>query len=142
MRLLLLLLALSAAPAFAQPASPVGLWRTIDEAGVARSVVRIFEAQGALYGRVETVLDPAKAGVLCSKCPGDRKDKPLLGLDFMRGLKPAEDGGWSGGEILDPETGSTYRASMRLADGGTKLVVRGYVGIPALGRSQTWIRAN
>jgi uncharacterized protein (DUF2147 family) len=29
-----------------------------------------------------------------------------------------------------------------LLDGGRKLEVRGYVGLPLLGRSQIWIRGN
>jgi uncharacterized protein (DUF2147 family) len=47
---------------------------------------------------------------------------------------------WSGGEILDPENGKTYRAKMKLTDGGQKLVLRGYIGISIFGRSQTWLR--
>lgn len=122
--------------------SPIGLWRTIDDnTGKARAVVRIFEYQGRLYGDVVRVLDPDKAGNVCVKCTDDRRGKPLEGLQIIRGLQPDGDG-WSGGTILDPETGTTYRCSARLADEGRKLVVRGYVGISLLGRSQTWIRAG
>ena len=49
---------------------------------------------------------------------------------------------YSGGEILDPDDGKVYRCSMRLVDGGRKLEVRGFVGIPLLGRTQTWLRAD
>ena len=122
--------------------SPVGLWQTIDDhTGKPRGVVRIFEAQGHLYGDVVRILDPDKAGAVCLKCTDDRKGKPVQGLQIIRGLTP--DGAqWSGGTILDPETGDTYRCSMHLADGGQKLVVRGYLGISLLGRNQTWIRAG
>jgi uncharacterized protein (DUF2147 family) len=65
----------------------------------------------------------------------------VIGLDIIRGLH--QDGEqWSGGEILDPENGATYRCSIRVEDGGRKLVVRGYVGFSLLGRSQTWLRAG
>ncbi len=121
--------------------SPVGLWRTIDDkSGKERGQVRIFESNGALYGRIEKLYDPAAAGRVCEKCGDDRKGKPLIGLDVVRGLKPDGDGAWSGGEILDPESGSIYRASIKLTDGGTKLSVRGYLMVSLLGRSQVWLR--
>ncbi len=121
--------------------SPVGMWRTIDDkTGKERGLVRIFETNGALYGRLQKLYDPAAAGRVCEKCSDDRKGKPLIGLDIVRGLRADSDGGWSGGEILDPESGSTYRASVKLADGGSKLQVRGYLMVSLLGRSQIWVR--
>ena len=121
--------------------SPIGLWRTIDDkTGKERGLVRIFETNGALYGRLEKLYDPAAAGRVCLKCDDDRKGKPLIGLDIVRGLRPDGEGMWSGGEILDPESGSTYRATIKLTDGGTKLSVRGYLMVSLLGRSQVWVR--
>ena len=135
-------LALCGAASAQGAASPVGLWRTIDDkTGRENGAVRIFEANGALYGRIERITDPARAGLSCVKCSDDRKNKPLIGLDIMRGLK--RDGDiWNGGPILDPEPGSPYTSSVRLDDNGQKLVVRGYLGVSFLGRSQTWIRAQ
>jgi uncharacterized protein (DUF2147 family) len=52
--------------------------------------------------------------------------------------KDGED--WDGGEILDPDTGKIYRCKMHLEKGGTELIVRGFIGISLLGRSQTWVR--
>ncbi len=142
MRVLLILLAMCGAASAQGAASPVGLWRTIDDkTGKESGAVRIFESGGALYGRIERITDPARAGLSCIKCSDDRKNKPLIGLDIMRGLK--RDGEvWDGGTILDPETGSSYKSSVRLDDGGQRLVVRGYLGVSLLGRSQTWIRAQ
>ena len=142
MRTLLILLALCG-PALAQPAaSPVGLWRTVDDkTGKENGAVRVFESNGALYGRIERINDPARAALSCTKCDDDRKGKPLVGLDIMRGLKPDGDG-WSGGTILDPETGGIYKSNLHLTEGGQKLVVRGYIGVSLLGRSQTWIRSQ
>lgn len=142
MRVLLILLALCGAASAQGAASPVGLWRTIDDkTGRENGAVRILESGGALYGRIERITDPARASLACVKCSDDRKGKPLIGLDIMRGLKRGGDV-WDGGTILDPETGSIYKSSLRLDDGGQKLVVRGYLGISLLGRSQTWIRAQ
>lgn len=123
-------------------ASPVGLWRTFDDhTGRERGLVRVFESGGALYGRVEKILDPEQAKAICAKCDDDRHNRPVQGLEIIRGLRPDGDGSWSGGEILDPETGTTYRASIRLEDDGRKLIVRGSILGGLIGRSQTWLRA-
>lgn len=120
--------------------SPVGTWQTVDDhTGKPAGTVRIFEVQGRLYGDIVRILDPAKAGAVCVSCTDDRKDKPVMGLQIIRGL--AWNGSeWSGGTILDPQTGTAYRCSMHLTDGGRKLIVRGFVGISLFGRSQTWVR--
>ena len=49
---------------------------------------------------------------------------------------------WDGGRILDPAKGSTYKVRLKTIDGGKKLEVRGYIGSPILGRTQTWIRVE
>jgi uncharacterized protein (DUF2147 family) len=67
------------------------------------------------------------------------KDQPKLGMTIMSGYK-LDDGEYKGGTILETETGKVYTSKMSLADGGKKLNVRGYIGIPLLGRSQTWLR--
>lgn len=138
-----LLLASSACWAQTTATSPVGLWRTIDDkSGEVRGMVRLFESNGMIYGRIERILDPKAIGQVCEKCSGDRHDKPILGLDLVRGVRPDGPLYWSGGEILDPETGRTYRVSMRLDDGGRKLDVRGSILGGLIGRSQIWIRES
>jgi uncharacterized protein (DUF2147 family) len=122
-------------------ASPVGLWKTIDDkTGKERSMVRITESGGVLTGRIERRLDPnAKATDVCDKCSDDRKDKPIQGLEIIRGAK--KDGEfWTDGRILNPEEGKVYRLRLALQDEGKKLEVRGYVG--PIFRNQTWIRVE
>ncbi|WP_428246413.1 DUF2147 domain-containing protein [Ferrovibrio sp.] len=126
-------------------ASPVGTWRTIDdETGSERSVVEIAEVGGELQGRIVKIfLRPdEKPDPVCDKCEGERKDRPVIGMTFLWGLKP--DGSskteWAGGAILDPKNGKVYNAKAVLADGGQTLRVRGYIGTPLLGRSQVWKR--
>ncbi|BDI03864.1 DUF2147 domain-containing protein [Sphaerotilus microaerophilus] len=128
--------------AFAQ-ATPVGLWKTIDdETKAEKSYVRVVEAGGVVTAKVEKILDPAKADAKCDKCSDDRKDQPIQGMTIVKGVKAnADDKGlWDGGEILDPNNGKTYKVRMKPIDGGKKLEVRGYIGAPLLGRTQTWIR--
>jgi uncharacterized protein (DUF2147 family) len=120
-------------------ASPVGLWRTIDDtSGQAKALVRITEHDGALQGRIERLLLELPDAV-CVACPGELKGRAVVGLTILRGLR-REGEAWTGGEVLDPNNGKTYRAQLRLAEGGQRLQLRGYVGMPSLGRTQTWQR--
>lgn len=117
--------------------SPVGTWKTIDdETGKEKSYVEIFEKDGKYYGKVTKILTKGKENSKCDKCSGDLKGKPILGMVVLSGLK--KDGSeWSGGKIVDPNSGKEYKASMKL-NGKDKLDVRGYVGISLVGRTQTW----
>jgi uncharacterized protein (DUF2147 family) len=139
-----LVLATASVLAMAQN-SPVGLWRTIDDDGkTEKSTVRITASGGVLSGKVEHITDPAKANELCTKCEDDRKDKPVVGMTIINDVKQdAEDPGlWDGGRILDPKNGTSYKVRLKPIDGGKKLEVRGYIGSPMFGRTQTWIRAE
>jgi len=124
--------------------TPVGLWNTIsDTDGRPTAVVEIQEVNGELVGTVRGLLVPADPeDSICTKCSGDRKDQRIVGMEILRHMRPDGDNHWSGGEILDPENGKTYRANMKLTDDGKKLVLRGYIGISLFGRSQTWVRAQ
>ena len=136
---------LAHAAAFAQ-ATPVGLWKTIDdETKKEKSLIRVTETGGVLTGKLEKFLDPAtKADVVCDKCNDERKDKAVLGMTLVRNVKKnANDAAlWDGGDILDPNNGKVYKARLKPVDGGQKLEVRGYIGVPMIGRTQTWIRVE
>ncbi len=130
------------AAALAQ-ATPVGLWKTIDdETKTEKSLVRITESGGVLGGKIEKLLDPSKQNDVCDKCSDERKGKPIVGLSIIRNAKPdGEDKSiWTGGEILDPNNGKTYRLRLKPLDGGKQLEVRGYFG--PFFRNQTWIRVE
>jgi uncharacterized protein (DUF2147 family) len=120
--------------------TPVGAWRTFDDhTGKARSIVRIYEDNGKLFGRIESSLDPARAGRICDLCKDDRKNQKVVGMVIIRGLsKDGEE--FNGGDILDPDNGKIYRCKIRLIENGGKLSVRGFIGISLIGRSQTWTR--
>lgn len=123
--------------------TPAGEWHTFgDGGGQPRAVVRITEAAGVYTGRILRSLVPGEdPDKLCSKCTDERKDKLLRGMAIITGMKPV-DGAYSGGEILDPDTGGIYRSTMMLSADGRRLTVRGYIGIPLFGRTQEWIRAE
>ena len=142
-RTLCTLVLLGAAASLAQ-ANPVGLWKTIDDDGkTEKSLVRITESGGVFTGKVEKIFDAAKASALCDKCSDERKDKPVVGMTIIKGVRyDADNKHWDGGEILDPNNGKTYKVRMKSADDGQKLEVRGYIGAPLLGRTQTWIRVE
>ncbi|MCX7217272.1 MAG: DUF2147 domain-containing protein [Burkholderiales bacterium] len=122
--------------------SPVGVWRTIDDkTGKEKSLVRIVEANGELRATIEKLFrEPhEEPNPNCDKCPGERKNKPVLGMMIMTGLKKSGSE-YDGGEILDPANGKTYRVKMWTAEGGKKLNVRGFIGVSLLGRTQVWVR--
>jgi uncharacterized protein (DUF2147 family) len=132
----------SAAGTLAQAASPTGLWQTIDDkTGQPKAVVQIVQdSDGTLSGKILEGIgannDPTRR---CTACTDSRKDQLVKGMTFINGMKPDGDA-WDGGQILDPENGKLYKCKMHLDDNGEKLVVRGYIGVSLLGRSQTWIR--
>ena len=135
--------ALHAAPASAtEPASPIGLWKTIDDkTGSPRAIVRIYEQDGKLFGRIERSFTPGAENRVCEECTDERKNQPIIGLIIIRNIRSKDDE-YAGGDILDPDTGTVYRCKFHLDQNGSRLIVRGYIGISLLGRSQTWQRQD
>ncbi|WP_085317703.1 DUF2147 domain-containing protein [Derxia lacustris] len=129
--------------ATAAQATPVGLWKTIDdETGQPRSLVRITEADGRLSGRIEKLL-VAPVSPVCIKCADERRDQPLEGLTIIRNLRRDADGAaWSGGDILDPKSGKVYSLRLTESADGRRLEVRGFIGFALLGRTQVWLRED
>jgi uncharacterized protein (DUF2147 family) len=136
------LLGALAFPVFAQM-TPVGVWRTFDEkTGEVKSEVRIVDNAGVLSGKIEKLLaKDAKQDDVCDKCKDARKDKPILGMEIIRGAKKADDKNvWEDGKILDPENGKEYTLRLTPKDDGKKLEVRGYIGF--FYRNQAWVRVQ
>lgn len=117
-----------------------GKWKTIDdETKQAKSIVEIYKkSDGKYYGKVSQLLiKPADSN--CTLCKDDRKGKPVLGMEIIRGLKKDDDE-FTGGTITDPKTGKTYKCT--ITRDGDKLNVRGYIGLSLIGRTQTWQKVN
>ena len=142
----LLLLKLSACLA-ANLADPLpGLWEQVDEkSGKLQALIRIVEHPSGRYqGFVEKLFiaageDPQPR---CEDCTDERKNQPVLGMRIISELKRTGTNSFSDGEILDPDSGDTYRLKITVMDGGGKLDVRGFIGISLFGRSQVWLRAT
>lgn len=126
--------------------SPVGRWKTIDdETGEVKSIIRLSKSSNnRLYGKIVKIYPRPglTADGKCSYCEGKFRNKSLLGVTVVKNMKqsktsPSE---WYGGTITDPKTAKTYRCTMELIDSGRKLNVKGYIGVPLFGRTQTWVR--
>ncbi|MBK8968395.1 MAG: DUF2147 domain-containing protein [Lewinellaceae bacterium] len=121
-------------------AAQTGTWKTIDDnTGEAKSHVQLVEKDGKLTGKVVKLLKSAPDR-LCDKCPGERKNQPVLNMIILENMQRKE-GYWQSGRILDPEKGKWYTCSMWLKDGDPNvLVVRGYLG--PFYRTQYWYRVD
>ncbi len=131
--------------ALANAADPLNgtVWKTIDDkTKQPKATVRFTEQKnGTLTASIQSILTPGEENA-CTKCEGPYHNKSLKGLTIVRGLKNTGGTSYDGGSILDPQTGKTYKLKGKLADGGKKLELRGFIGVAALGRNQTWIRVN
>ncbi len=135
------------ASSYAASSSPLGYWKTIDDvSGAAKSIVLLEEKNNKISAKVVKILKLDEPGdpetKTCDKCPGKKKGQRIKGMTFMWDVTKDEDSdSWSGGKILDPKTGSVYKVTFSLEDDGSKLNVRGYIGISLLGRTQVWERS-
>lgn len=123
--------------------SPVGTWNTVDDkTKEIKSEIVISETAGVLNGKVSKLLrKDVDQKAVCKECTDDRKDRPLIGLEIIRGAKKAEGKDvWEEGKILDPENGKSYTLRLTPIEGGKKLEVRGSVF--GIGRTQTWVRVQ
>lgn len=143
MKTTLTIIGLSLMPAWAlAQMTPEGLWRNIDDStGQAKAEIRIVSSpQGVLTGKIERSLITSSEPN-CTACTDDRKDKPKVGMEIIRGAKKSGEGNlWESGKILDPENGKEYTLRMTPLEEGRKLQVRGYIG--PFYRTQIWQRVQ
>lgn len=137
---LLLPAALLAAGAATAADPVVGRWKTIDgDTGRPKSIVEISQAaNGTLSGRIVELLNPSRPNPTCDKCSDDRKNKPITGMEIIRGMKAEGGGEYAGGTILKPDEGKVYKSKMELVEGGSKLEVSGCIAF--ICKSQVWER--
>lgn len=131
--------------ASASPTTLEGIWQQIDDkTGSPKAIIEIRqESNGTYAGKIIKVTPrpgytPQKN---CNNCPAPYKDQPILGMDVITGLKQVEGtNNYEKGRVIDPLAGKVYDARIRVNNTGKRLTLRGFVGVSALGRSQTWIR--
>jgi len=121
-----------------------GTWKNIDDkTGSSKAILEIRQESNGTYTAKIIKITPRPGYTpkeTCVNCPAPYTNKPILGMDVLKGLKPVEGSNFTQGKIIDPLTGHVYSMKAKLSPNGKRLTLRGYVGVSALGRSQTWIR--
>ena len=126
---------------YSQNQTVVGKWKTIDdETGKAKSVVEIYEKSGKMYGKVIEIFDVEHKNNVCKDCTGEDRNKPILGLVIIKGLKKEGDD-YANGKIVDPKNGKIYKCLITL-ESKDRLKVRGFIGFSLFGRTQYWSRVK
>ena len=123
-----------------------GTWQQIDDkTGSPKAVIEIRKEANQTYTGKIIKVTPRPGYTpreLCNKCPAPYTNQPILGMDVLKGLKHTGGTNYSGGKIIDPLSGNIYSTKAKLSSNGKRLTMRGYVGVSALGRSQTWIKSE
>ena len=138
--LLLLALALPSVAA----AEAVGLWATEED----KSHIEIYRCGDRLCGKIAFLGEPLDEETGLPRVDGENPDpslreRPILGIEILEIPATADKKGvWRKGRIYDPESGNTYKCQMWLEEGGQILKLKGYIGVPVLGRKTTWRRLN
>lgn len=115
-----------------------GKWNVPDEHdGRIKSIVEIYEKDNMYEGRVAQVIDSSRH-THCENCKGHLKDQPLTGMVILYDLTITPDGG-EDGKVLNPGSGKVYSCYIEL-ESPDKLKLRGYLGMPALGKTIYWHR--
>ena len=119
-----------------------GLWQSRGDDGKnAESDIRIWNDGGEYKAKIEKIYDKEALDNKCTKCDNadPRYNQRVLGMTILDRMKKTGNNEWTNGKILDPESGNIYDCKMWIDDDG-KLVIRGYLGLSMLGRSQKWVR--
>jgi len=124
-----------------QAQSIFGTWKSIDaKTGKTEAIISVYKQNNMAYAKIIDILNPENKDKICIYCKGNRKNKPILGMIILDGLKENGDE-WSGGKIIDPKNGNTYKCYIKLKD-KTTLKLRGYIGVSLFGRTEYWKRVE
>lgn len=128
--------------AFAQHrANPAGIWQLKDKKGSVKMIIRIMpDNQQRLSAKILQYYPNKNAR--CDKCEGDLKDKPYRGLTFIRNLSAEKKNVWTGGKILNPETGKESKVTLKMSDTGQTITINSYRFLSWFGDKDEWIRGK
>ncbi len=127
------LLLLPAVVLWPQDNGVLGNWQ--DPSG---SVIRISPCGAQVCLWITLVSPKAPAATDIHNPQPSERGRALCGLKIGSGFTLRDSNHAAGGTLYDPKTGKTYHGTMSAE--GSKLELRGYVGIPLFGESQTWTR--
>lgn len=122
-----------------------GYWKVFDaKSQQVLAIVQIYPAGNVIEGRVVKIMPVLgqKPTDVCQKCKGAMHNKPIMGMRIVWGMEQVAPNTWGKGRVLDTKSGGLYKGTMTLIDNGNRLKLRGYIGVPILGRTETWIRTS
>ena len=118
-----------------------GRWMEADK----EAIIEIFKQGDVYYGKFVWFAEPLdKDGkpLKDDKNPDrSKRSNNLLGMTFMFDFKYDGKAKWINGKVYNPQDGRTYAAQLQMKD-SNRLGLRGYIGIPALGRTEVWTRVG
>lgn len=124
--------------------NPVGYWKQMSDNNQPQSIMYLWlDNHHILHGKVVAgfLMNGKVPQGICAHCPAPFTNKPILGMEILWGFTNEDeddDNYWSNGFLLDPDRASIYHGTLTLENNGNSMKVRGYIGIPLFGRTQTW----
>lgn len=139
-KLAIFVLFLLGSVSFVSAQSVLGNWENRNEDGKVNSIIKVYEKNGKVFGKVDRILKEEDRDRVCTKCEGDLKDKPVEGMEIMQDLQKEGDE-YVDGTIVDPKTGKEYRCKIWLDEEDPDLLrIRGYISV--FYQTRTWQRAE
>lgn len=118
----------------------LGTW----EPGDGRSKIKIEKIGTKYFGKIVWLKEPNDPATKKPKLDKNNPDtamrnNPLKGNRILKDFVYAGKKEWGSGTIYDPKNGKTYKCVINMKDENT-IDIRGYIGIKAIGRTDTWKR--
>lgn len=127
-------------PAWAGTPPVVGRWLS----GSGNGVIEIYPCAERFCGKLVWIANPPRDGKIAMdrrNAKPELRTRPLCGMVMLGDFKQTDPKEWGDGWIYSAENGKTYSAKITL-ESPDVLHLRGYIGIPLFGETQTWTRAD
>ncbi len=119
-----------------------------DKTGFVRALMHLQEnpQTGELSAIISKILPRPgyTPRIICTGCAGRYNNQPITGMNVFQHVvrsheKPTL---YEGGKVLDPVSGRQYNALITSSKNGDTIKVRGYLGVPLMGRTAYWMKTN